>query len=319
MDARLVTALTVAGGLGVLGLLLVLTSAGELMGRRRAKVPVGYRPAPGDEELERSTLPKILAWSSILSIFMALWLPLYWLREPTRLAEKKDRFKEVAINENSSGNVGGKQLYVEFCSRCHGKTGEGTLTDFALDGKKVKYAEPPLRWIYERYKKAGRSEEEITQLLFDAIYRGRPGTPMPTWSLQFGGPFVSQQIDNIVLYLQSIQEPIEAGADHPAFRIPKGDASDGKAIYDANCAACHNASGQPEDVATAGSGLIGPNLRVAFQRLNAKQIFDTIQKGRLNTNRPSMPAWAALGEDAIRALVNFIRTIQDAPTGGSSR
>jgi hypothetical protein len=32
--------------------------------------------------------------------------------------------------------------------------------------------------------------------------------------------------------------------------------------------------------------------------------------GRLNINRPSMPAWAGLGQPAIEALVQFIESIQ---------
>jgi hypothetical protein len=60
---------------------------------------------------------------------------------------------------------------------------------------------------------------------------------------------------------------------------------------------------------------VGPNLTIEFQRNAERQIFDTIKKGRLNLDRPSMPAWAHLGDEAVQALVNFIRSIQAA--GGS--
>ena len=310
-DSRLITALAVAGGLAVLGLLLVLTSLGELRGRRTAKVPAAYRPAPGDEVLERRTLERYLAWSAIAAIFMAVWLPVYWLREPTRLAEKREKFLEVQVYENSSGNQGGEALYNEFCASCHGKEGRGGFSNVFIDDKEVKYAEPPLRFIYERYKAAGRSEEEVTQLIYDAIDRGRPGTPMPTWSIAFGGPFISHQIDTIVEYLQEIQVEITPGHKNSQFKIPDDDPTDGEAIFKANCSVCHTPGGpSQEDDELIGSGLIGPNLRVTFERLSRDEVYDVIAKGRINMNRPSMPAWAALGERAIRSLVEFIESIQ---------
>jgi mono/diheme cytochrome c family protein len=79
---------------------------------------------------------------------------------------------------------------------------------------------------------------------------------------------------------------------------------DGEAIFKANCAICHGATA---------SGAVGPNLTIEFQRNAEQAIADIIKKGRLNMDRPSMPAWGHLGEDAIDALVNFIKSIQVSP------
>lgn len=295
VDSRVVTSLLVAGGIAIFGLLLVITAAGELRGRRKARVPVGFRPGPSDEELEKSVIERYLLWGSAATLLIALWIPAYWLREPTRLQEERDNFTQLALTR-------GERLYEEFqCFTCHGTDGEGTVQKYTIDDRELQYAEPPLKYIYARYAAAGKNEGEITQLILDAINRGRPGTPMPTWGLAFGGPLNSQQVQDLTLFIQSIQEE---------FPDPERGAT-GRDLFEANCAICHNAPGNAEeDPSLVGAGGVGPNLRVAFERLTRDQIFQTIHDGRVNVNRPSMPTWAALGEDAIEALVRFIESIQ---------
>jgi mono/diheme cytochrome c family protein len=284
ISSRVVTALVVAGGIAVFGLLLVITAAGELRGRRKAKVPVGMRPAPSDEELEKTTLVRTIYWGAAATLVMALWLPAYWLREPTRLGEEERNFENLSLQH-------GEELWTEFqCNSCHGDEAEGGVRTFTVDGVDHQYAEPPLKYVYSRYIAAGRNEDEITQLITDAINRGRPGTPMPTWGLAFGGPLNSEQVDSLVDWIRSIQE-----------EFPESGSRDGADLFEANCAICHGAEGE---------GGIGPNLQVAFDRLTRDQVAQTIRVGRLNTNRPSMPAWAALGDNAIEALVRFIESIQ---------
>jgi hypothetical protein len=40
---------------------------------------------------------------------------------------------------------------------------------------------------------------------WEAIQKGRPPSPMPTWGVRYGGPMNDQQITDIVNYLLSIQ------------------------------------------------------------------------------------------------------------------
>jgi mono/diheme cytochrome c family protein len=294
LDSRVVTALVVGGMLLVFGLLLVITAAGELRGRRKAKVPSAMRPAPSDEELERSVLPRYLAWGFLATALMAVWLPIYWLREPTRLTEKRALFEQLAVTHEEEG---GEKIYDDFCLQCHGDGGVGLTNKITVDGVDTLYAEPPLRFIYSRYDAGGLSEDQITQLVYDAINRGRPNTPMPTWGSAFGGPFNSHQVDNVVAYIQSIQES-----------FPEAEEDGGEAIFAANCQVCHGVGGSGRS--KEGGLTVGPNLTVALDRLTIEQLRETIEHGRLNTNRPSMPTWAALGEDAIDALVRFIQSIQ---------
>lgn len=295
MDGRVTAGIVVVGGLVLFALLLLVTAAGELRGRRTAKVPSAFRPAPSDERLEGSSFEKSLMWAAIISLIVAAWLPLYWVREPTRLAAKHDKFERIALQQ-------GEKIYTDFCSQCHGKEAEGQPRSVTIGGRDLQYAEPPLKMLYDRYRKAGRNEAEIEQLLRDAINRGRPGTPMPTWSLAFGGPLNTFQVDQLVTWLKSIQAPAA---------FPKMTSKDGEEIFKANCAICHSAPGWENDDALFATGGVGPDLRHVLSQLDPFEVRETILKGRLNINRPSMPSWAAFPSTAIDAVLRFLVSIQE--------
>lgn len=325
IDERAVTAIAVAAGLVIFGGLLIATAWGELKGRRIAKVAPGMRPAPSDEELERRVIERYLLWGGVTTLFIALWLPALWFYMPTFLEHRRTQignFDTFGL-EHAQERDGGGQLFEDFCLRCHGAQGEGGFQPFVREGEQAQYAEPPLALIFARYKAAGRSDDEVTRIVRDAIERGRPGTPMPTWSLAFGGPFNSYQIDNLVAFIKHFQispeeyheralsgdEEFEGYADMvPA---PGAGQTAGEAIFNANCAICHGVGGSGRDA--EGNLTVGPNLRVALQRYTVDEIRTTIEEGRLNLNRPSMPSWAFLEElrsGAIDALIEFIRSIQ---------
>jgi len=283
INSRVGTAIAVIGGLAVFGLLLVVTAAGELRGRRKARIPSAFRPGPSDEELESKVLIRYMLLGGVALLIIALWLPAYWWHEPARLASKQKSIATETVDQ-------GKQQFQTLCAQCHGLDASGGVRDYVIDGISRKYAEPSLKYIYDRYTKGGRNTDDITQIIYDAINRGRPGTPMPTWGLPFGGPLNSRQVDTIVAFLQSIQQP-----------FPEATTIDGAALFEANCAICHGANAK---------GGVGPNLTVELQRNTRDEVTKTIMDGRLNINRPSMPAWAGLGDPAIEALVQFIESIQ---------
>lgn len=286
IDSRAATALVVIGGLAVFGLLLLASSWRDVRRQRRGSaIPWGARPGPSDEELERRVLINYLAWSAIITAVIAAWIPFYWLREPTRMAEKRTAIAKSGIEE-------GKASFISLCAQCHGADAGGGIRQYVIGGVTRDYAEPPLKYLYSRYLQSGRNQDEITQLLYDAINRGRPGTPMPTWALAFGGPLNSHQVDNIVAFLQDIQEDFPKAAS----------GATGAELFSSNCAICHGAKGE---------GGVGPNLRGVLQRLTPADLERTLVKGRLNVERPSMPSWAALGDDAVEALVRFIESIQE--------
>ncbi len=292
-DNRLVAGLLVSVGFALVAIFLIASALSS--NRRRNEVPAALRPGPSDEELESKTLPRFLAVGSIFLLATAVFLPAYWLREPTRIRLKEDQFKRESIKRGKivyEPAEPGAPHFSANCARCHGADGEGAVQPFR---EKFDYAEPPLKYIVSRYKEAGRNDEEIRQLMYDAIERGRPNTLMPTWGLNFGGPLNSQQVDDVVNFLYSIQEEAPAAA--------KG--AEGKSLFLANCNVCHSQRNSP-----VGSGGVGPDLRTVMSKLNPLEIFETIHDGRLNINRASMPTWAFLGDEAIRSIIQFLRTIQ---------
>lgn len=299
-NVLLIVLVAVTGG-------LILLSAG-LFRRRKAEIPPGLRPGPSDEDLERRIQVRYRFWGAIFTIFLALFLPVYWLREPTRLDEKKSAFFDRSVTRGSALFAPtGESLVAVGCANCHGAEGEGGVRTQVVEGKTFTFAEPPLKYLAARYKAAGRNDEEIKQLVRDAIERGRPGTPMPTWGLQFGGPLNAQQVDDLITFILAPAPPKDSeaapGEDGYGLQASFGKVKDpdGAKLFADNCAICHGDQGE---------GGIGPNLQVELQRNSRNQVFQTIRGGRLNTNRPSMPAWAHLGNEAVRALVQFIESIQ---------
>jgi mono/diheme cytochrome c family protein len=297
-DNRITTAIVVSVAIvGFFGFLVVTAVGGPR--RRKGEVPAGFRPGPADAELERRLLDRYIGWGAVATMFMAIFLPVYWLREPTRLTHKEAQFLRESIARGAEifGPANPASLRALGCAECHGLSGSGGARTFTIADHKtgkptaVQYAEPPLRLAVARYTAAGRSLDEVKQLMRDAIERGRPGTPMPTWGLAFGGPLNSQAIDDLMNYLLSIQVAVE----------PLPGQIDGKALFEANCAICHG---------TGGVGSLGPPLTIESVRHAPTEIFQIIKKGRLNTDRPSMPAWAHLGKNAIDALVAYIESIQ---------
>ena len=287
LEPRTTMALTIFGVLLLLGGLLYLSARGELKGRRTARVPAAMRPAPPDEELERRVLERYLSIGAIATLAMAIWIPVYWLREPARLEKKGAAFLEQDITE-------GGELYAALCASCHGEDAKGAPRQVAVNGEQLNVAEPPLAYAYARYRAAGRSDDDIRQLLYQAIAQGRPGTVMPTWLLAYGGSLNSAQVESLLRYLESIQE-----------EFPEASTSaTGEELFEANCAQCHGVGG-------TGEGGVGPNLRVALQRHSVDEIRDIIESGRINWNRYSMPPWAALGEDAVDRLVRYVLSIQE--------
>lgn len=303
-DTRLVAGILVASALALIAIFLI---ASAMSGRRRkSEIPWAIRPGPSDDELESKTLPRFLAVGSIFLLFLSVWLPGLWLREPTRIDLKEDQFLresihrgEIVYAEHAPPDARGAHFSAN-CARCHGPEGEGAIQPF----KEIfTYAEPPLKYLVSRYKAAGRNDEEIRQIMVDAIERGRPGTLMPTWGQSFGGPLNAQQIDDVVNFIYSIQEPIPGAGNVP------NTAEAGAELFDANCAVCHMHKDKNGEMVWGG---VGPDLRTVIQQIGAAEVLNTLHNGRINYNRPSMPSWAYLGDSALNALVAFLQSLQTA-------
>lgn len=191
---------------------------------RRAKPEVGAelelapnrKPYYDDDGMEGIRLDRFLFWGLISMTIIAVGLPLYWLAEPGRQAGAIKFFKQQREGETSIHHqpVGGGALYGPTeeggfnCVGCHGPKGIGgsatyTFADPATGKlRQVAWKAPTLNDVTLRM-----TDEQLTEVL---TY-GRPFSPMPAWGLDGGGPMNEQQIQNLVLYLRSIQiKPEEA-------------------------------------------------------------------------------------------------------------
>jgi mono/diheme cytochrome c family protein len=164
------------------------------------------KPYYADDELEGRVLDRVLGLALILIAIIAVGLPLYWLAEPGRqegAALAYDGTEDTMGIRASRGEA----LYLTLaCGDCHGGVQGGFRDHVLLDPDtgdfvaQVSWKAPALNTVTLRYER-----EEIEYIL----NYGRPGTPMQAFGTPGGGPLTTQQVDNLIDYLWSIQKTVE--------------------------------------------------------------------------------------------------------------
>jgi mono/diheme cytochrome c family protein len=194
--------IAVLTGIGFVAYVAINIRAGRAEVASEIELAANRKPYYDDEALEGPRLTRALSTGLVLLAISAVGLPLYWLAEPGRQSGAVENFDQTFINRGAKlfapTDDGGYN-----CAGCHGAEGVGgqappfTLTD--ADGEfvaTVTWRAPALDTVLLRF-----SEEELRQIL---VY-GRPGTPMPAWGTEGGGPLTTQQIDELIAYIGSIQ------------------------------------------------------------------------------------------------------------------
>lgn len=128
-----------------------------------------------DPDLTRSSRRWQAAGTFIL-ILLVLAFPLYRATDGSR--------RDAALaSQNQALLTQGHELWGTNCAACHGTNGEGGSA-------------PALN-----------SQEFLTSVSDDQIHGiiagGIPGTPMPAWLNDYGGPLTDEQISALVTYLRS--------------------------------------------------------------------------------------------------------------------
>lgn len=248
---------------------LFLARSGRAPGRGvRIGIPRALRPGRPDEVLEGPRIETLMIGGVLTTIALAVFIPFYWLPEADRQAHFEERFSEEGVER-------GKLIYSvppeleedadpsafkeeekaialgQGCANCHGSPeasdpeliAAGGLANPAYTdpqtGKVVGYRAPPLNNVFQRW------DEEIVRF---TIERGRPGTPMPAWGVEYGGSMTDQMIDDVIAWLRTLpgnQRPpeISESCQDPA----AGDTQCGQEIFEARCAVCHGEQGQGKD------------------------------------------------------------------------
>jgi len=177
----------------------------------------------------------------------------------------------------------GHQLYATMCAVCHAADGAGYAADHA----------PAL----SQHDFLASVTDDALRL---AITNGRPGTTMSAWGNTRGGPLRAGDVDAVIAFLRSWQEPPAASLDESALG---GDPARGEAVYASECATCHGPDGKGATfeslrgdlLATASNGF----LRYAIRR------------GRPGTAMPSFSA--TLGSRTIDDVIAFLRSWPPPP------
>ena len=191
--------------------------------RKVAKVPPALRPGDTDDVLEGPRLTRISVAGLVMSLLVAAFIFLYWVNEPTRMADTTKTFAADAIQRGSeyfalptNDKTGATNSRGIGCARCHGDEATGGPVQYvnSQTGKQVSTRAPDLTTVFSRYAKPPTGYKSGLDYITDTINKGRTngaigdGDDMPTWGQTYGGPLTDQQINDIISYLEHIQKPV---------------------------------------------------------------------------------------------------------------
>lgn len=205
----------------------------------------------------------------------------------------------------------GKAVYLKHCLRCHGERGEGVM----LPGMNV----PPRNFA------APQAREDLYRAkMIDAIKNGKSGTYM----ISFRDTLKKAEIEAVADYIDAIlmvpasqisgtsahggrmqdnrngkASDDSADMSQPMPNKLKGDAVQGKAFFQGNCADCHGAKGDGQGKRAYFINPKPANFldKKSRSRLNRPAIFIFVSQGKLGTE---MPAWNKVLSDQEIANVS---------------
>jgi mono/diheme cytochrome c family protein len=221
-----------------------------------------------------NNLPLISAGAG-LTLAILIVFQVYLVREPARLESDAERDLEESVNA-------GEVIFAEHCAACHGNQGQGGIGP-ALNSKSL-------------LASVGNDQ------LFGLVRTGVPGTAMPAWAQDFGGPLTDEQARQVVSFVRA-WEPTAVEVT-PAGLPP--DPQRGSEIFESICFACHGSQGKGTDRAPA---LNNPELLGSF---DDEWFRDTITQGRPSRG---MPTWGTVLSPAqIDHLVALIGVWREGET-----
>jgi mono/diheme cytochrome c family protein len=217
------TAFYIVDGLFIAAVIAYVFFRVVSMRRNPERDPANLTPFLDDDALEGRRLERVLGWSLIMGMTIAIGLAIYFIVEPDRQAKAKVGFLERSIergavlfaNKDSAKYDSTLSL---LCADCHGVDGTGGSAPFVLQPEADKCLKK------ENQKNANVPECLPTQVSWQApdltlaglryspaqlnqiITYGRPGTPMPAWGVKSGkGAKNEQSIEDLVNFVESIK------------------------------------------------------------------------------------------------------------------
>jgi mono/diheme cytochrome c family protein len=188
-----------------LGLAYVSRGARRRAAGPRPDIPSAMQPGPTDADLEKPRLEKLQGWALAGFLFMAVWIPVVWLNEPSANQDQEKTLTDQSAYRGSKE----VQLFSETnilgvgCVRCHGPGLAGGKNLF--NGALVPV--PPLTEVCGGPNTPGLPVPiHNSNDLRNIIMQGIPGTDMPSWSIRFAGGLDDQQIQDLIDYLVVMNE-----------------------------------------------------------------------------------------------------------------
>jgi mono/diheme cytochrome c family protein len=239
-----------------------------------------------------------LAIATFFLLFSTVLLGYIWVRENSMLNARIDRFDGALLTR-------GARDYEQYCSGCHGLTGEGGVANGA----------PQINNLPTTLQAQSRIEGPtgilakygtVRNFVQATITSGVRGTAMPRWSSRLGGPLRDDQIADIAAYISNwwgpeggnpnisndaVQAAVTFKATAQAAALASASADTpvarGQAIFAANCASCHNLNDKDSGVPAPGlGGLFGPDGTAAFgatlpngKPVSAPDFLEWVKKG----------------------------------------
>jgi mono/diheme cytochrome c family protein len=261
------------------------------------------KPYLSDEELENTKLNRSLLFSLVMLATIAVGLPAYWLAEPGR---QENALNGVLRKDATRGQV----LFEANCQSCHNPGGVGgvapyTLTDEA-NGRfvaQVQWTAPALTSVFTRF-----DETEVRYIL--NYGRG----VMPAWGTIGGGPMTDQEINELIVYLRTLQDVGDEGAKKVQDQVMAGVLEMAKAdVLEENSALAAQVTAIAADEAQATA------LQAEIDRTT-----ETFRRDLLTTTKAQLQAKitaarAKLDSEADVAAQARVDTITRAPEGSPSQ
>ncbi|HVR33951.1 MAG TPA: c-type cytochrome [Acidimicrobiia bacterium] len=202
MDSSVVITIVVIAAVAWLAFLGV----SALRSRGPEAVPSNLAPGESDDVMETKRLERTQQAAVLLSAFLAIGLPLYYLGETNRQLGFVDQFDAESVTR-------GEHLVEEFaCYSCHGPDGTGGQAGYVekRSGATVNWYAPPLNNVFYRY------DRDAVRYW---ITHGRGNSPMPAWGLAGGGPMNEAQVEDVINYLVTQQVPQAVSANNVEVEI----------------------------------------------------------------------------------------------------
>jgi len=210
-----------------------------------------------------------------LTLCILIVFQLYFWREPARIEAEETEDQALAVDA-------GGELYRENCSACHGDNGLGGVGPGLNSSVLLKMT--------------------TNEALFHLTRTGVPGTIMPAWGQNFGGPFTDEQIIQMITFIRAW----ESTAPDPTPAATAPDPARGALIYSQTCSICHGENGLGTDKAPA------LNDSERLDRLSDAWYRSTIAHGRPAVG---MPTWGTvLSPSQINNVVALLAAWRDGDT-----